>query len=38
MNANVQTLAQKREFISGKIIIGIDPAKDKHPVRILDAE
>ena len=37
MNTSVQTLAQKCEFISGKIIIGIDPAKDKHQVRIIDA-
>ena len=35
MNESVQTLAQKREFIKGKIIIGIDPAKDKHQVRIV---
>ncbi len=38
MNVSVQTLAEKREFIKGKIIIGIDPAKEKHQVRILDAE
>ncbi|MBC8185275.1 hypothetical protein H8E88_29630 [candidate division KSB1 bacterium] len=33
-----QPLAPKREFSSGKINIGIDPAKDKQQVRILDAE
>ena len=32
----VQTSAQKREFINGKINIGIDSAKDKHQVRIID--
>ena len=38
MNKSVQTLAEKREYVKGKIIIGIDPAKDKHQVRILDGE
>jgi len=32
----VQTSAQKREFINGKINIEIDSAKDKHQVRIID--
>jgi len=27
MNTIVQTLAEKREYVKGKIIIGIDPAK-----------
>ena len=38
MNTIVQTLAEKREYVKGKIIIGIDPAKDKHQVRILDSD
>jgi transposase len=29
------TLATKREFIEGKIIVGIDPAKKKHQAKIL---
>ncbi|MFQ5752691.1 MAG: transposase [bacterium] len=37
MNKCIQTLAEKREIVSGKIIIGMDPAKDKHQVRILDS-
>ncbi len=32
----VQTSAQKREFMNGKINIGIDSAKDKHLIRIID--
>ena len=38
MNTIVQTLAEKREYVKGKIIIGIDPAKDKHQVRILNSD
>lgn len=29
------TLATKRQLIEGKIIVGIDPAKKKHQVKIL---
>jgi len=36
MNKNNQSLIEKRQLVKGKIIIGIDPAKDKHQVRILD--
>ena len=36
MNIHLRSLTKKRQFIKGKIIIGIDPAKDKHQVRILD--
>ena len=32
-----QPLALKPEISSGKIIIGIDSAKDKHQVRIIDS-
>ena len=38
MNKYLQTLSEKREYVAGKIIIGIDPAKDKHQVRILDTD
>ena len=31
-----QALQEKRNFIHGKIIIGIDPGKDKHQAVILD--
>ena len=37
MNNRIDTLSEKRQFISRKIIIGIDPAKDKHQVRIIDS-
>lgn len=37
MNNRIDTLSEKREFNSRKIVIGIDPAKDKHQVRIIDS-
>ncbi|MCH8011994.1 MAG: hypothetical protein IIA61_08625 [Candidatus Marinimicrobia bacterium] len=37
MNKHKHSLIEKRQFVQGKIIIGIDPAKDKHQVRIIDA-
>jgi len=33
---NIKTLELKRQFILNKIVIGIDPAKRKHQVAILD--
>ncbi|MCH8011509.1 MAG: hypothetical protein IIA61_06115 [Candidatus Marinimicrobia bacterium] len=37
MNKNSEALAHNRQLVSRKIIIGIDHAKDKHQVRIIDA-
>ncbi|MBC8554210.1 MAG: transposase [Candidatus Brocadiales bacterium] len=37
MNNGNDTLSEKREFIKGKIIIGIDPVQGKHQVRIIDS-
>jgi transposase len=33
-----QALQSKREAIAGKVIVGIDPAKNKHQVAILDPQ
>lgn len=34
---NHQRLQQQREALAGKIVIGIDPAKDKHQAAVVDA-
>lgn len=34
---NHQRLQQQREQLAGKIVIGIDPAKDKHQAAVVDA-
>ena len=33
---NPQRLNEKRNWIKGKFIVGIDPAKDKHQATIID--
>jgi hypothetical protein len=33
-----QALQEKRRFIAGKIVIGIDPARDRHQACILNAQ
>jgi transposase len=33
-----QALERKRRYISGKIIIGIDPSKDYHQVQVIDTD
>ena len=33
-----ESLQTKRHFISGKVIVGIDPARDRHQVAIIDAD
>ena len=38
MNNNNKKLIEKRQYVQGKIIVGIDPARDKHQVRILDQQ
>ena len=34
---NHQRLQSQRETLAGKIVIGIDPAKDKHQAAVVDA-
>jgi len=34
---NHQRLQTQREALAGKIVIGIDPAKDKHQAAVVDA-
>ena len=36
MNKHNENLINNLEFVKGKVIIGIDPAKDKHQARVLD--
>jgi len=33
---NQNQLDQKRKWVTGKFIVGIDPAKDKHQATIID--
>ncbi len=33
-----ETLQTKRHFISGKVVVGIDPARKKHQVAIVDTD
>jgi transposase len=33
----LQTLETKRHFVSGKFVVGIDPAKNKHQAMVLDS-
>lgn len=34
----LQKLQQKRQFVAGRLIVGIDPAKAKHEAQVLDSD
>jgi hypothetical protein len=38
MNNHYENLIKNLELVKGKAIIGIDPAKDKYQVSVLDSD